>query len=568
MQSRFGITLPNKPLTRSHIHGASSIPLETVTLAEALDDTAMKYPQKEAIIYHSINKARDVMLFEEWQSKSRKIGAALKRLGINLGDNVAILAPNCNEFLIAAWGVFYIGATAVFLSYELKSGEDIISKIKSTKCRGLFIYNDSSSMANRVLEEVLNQDTGLHEIEKPLIISIGKSFDGTHSFDDLLNTPTPAEVDDVIKNMFKINCEDSAFVALTSGSTGTPKIVNINHQAILNSFYYSCSLRGGMDEKSVIFNDRPLSWIGGLMMPVCAVKMGTTGVSIDTSTTVSGTQTEFILECIKSEGCTHMIAMPYLMYDIIHSDLKMKDTITSLETIFVGGQKVPENLVQGMRDIFKGLTVVNLYGSSEIGGTVLSTSISEPLVVDGCVTVGYPIPHTEVKLIDENGYVIPIGQHGEICLRGHNWVSKAFQDEHGWFHTGDIGEMDSAGRLYIFGRCKDMIKRGTLAIVTGPLEQTLATNERIEAVYVVGVPDERLYEEICACIEVKPDANLTADDMRSWCDEVFTAEGTADGISMAPKYFVFVDSFPLRPNGKIDRGQLKTLAMAQLHMSE
>ncbi|CAH1776279.1 unnamed protein product [Owenia fusiformis] len=567
MQSRCGITLPSKPLTKSHIHGASGLPLETLTLAEALENTAMEYPKKEAIIYHSINKAKDVMLFEEWQSKSRKIGAALKKFGINRGDNVAILVPNCNEFLIAAWGVLYIGATAVCLSYELKSGEDIFDKIKSAKCRGLFIYYDNSPMADRVLKRALDQDNGLHEIGKPLIISIGKSFDGTHSFDNLLNIPSPAEVDDVIKNMFKLNCEDNAFIALTSGSTGTPKTVNMNHQALLNSFYFSCSLKGGMDEKSVFFNDRPLSWLGGLMLPVCVVKMGTTGVSIDTSTTVSGTQTEFILECMKSEGCTHIIAMPYLMYDIIHSDSNIKYSITSLKTIIVGGQKIPENLVQRMRDIFKGLTVANVYGSSEIGGPVVTTAISDPLVVDGRVTVGFPIPHAEVKLIDENGYIVPINQPGEVCLRGHNWVSKAFQDEHGWFHTGDIGEMDSAGRLYIFGRCKDMIKRGTLSIVTGPLEQTLATNESIEGVYVVGVPDERLYEEICACIEVKPDANLTADDMRSWCDEVFTAEGTADGISMAPKYFVFVDSFPLRPNGKLDRGQLKTLAMAQLKMS-
>ncbi|CAH1776280.1 unnamed protein product [Owenia fusiformis] len=510
---------------------------------------------------------KDVLVFEEWQSKSRKIGAALKKFGINRGDNVAILAPNCNEFLIAAWGVLYIGATVVCLSYELKSGEDIFNKIKSAKCRGLFIYNDNSPIANRVIERVVNQDNELNENTKPVIISIGKPFGNSNFYDDILLIPKQIEVDDVIRNMLQQNCEDDAFIVLTSGSSGSPKAVPISHQAMLNAYYFSCSLRGGIDDKSVFFNDRPLSWLGGLNLAVCVARIGVTGISIDTSTTVSEKQTEFLLECLKSEKCTHLMAMPYLMYDIIHSDSKTKYSIESLETIFVCGQKIPENLVEGMKHIFKGLTVVNAYGSSEIGGTMVTTAISEPLVVNGRVTVGFPVPHAEVKLIDENGYIVPINQPGEVCLRGHNWVSKAFQDEHGWFHTGDIGEMDSAGRLYIFGRCKDMIKRGTLSIVSGPLEQTLATNESIEGVYVVGVPDERLYEEICACIEVKPDANLTAEDMRNWCDEVFTEEGTADGKSMAPKYFVFVDSFPLRPNGKLDRIQLRATAMKQLCLS-
>ncbi|CAH1776278.1 unnamed protein product [Owenia fusiformis] len=568
MQNRCGITLPTKPLSKSYLHGASCHPLETLTLAEALENTAVKYPQKEAMIYYSINKKKDVLVFEEWQSKSRKIGAALKKLGINRGDNVAILAPNCNEFLIAAWGVLYIGATVVCLSYELKSGEDIFNKLSITKCRGLFIYNDNNPMTKQVLERLMNCDKGWYRYEyaTPVVVTIGITFDGTKSYDQLLSISKQADVDDVIKNMFKQNCEDIAFIALTSGSTGAPKTVPINHQSILNAYYFSCKLRGGMDEGSIFFNDGPFTWLGGLMLPVSVVRLGVTGVSIHTSATVSERQTDFTLKCIKSERCTHIMAMAYLMYDIIKSDSEMKYSITSLETIFIGGQKVPINLVEGMRDVFKALTVVNLYGASEIGGAVVTTDICDPLVVDGRVTVGFPIPHAEVKLIDENGYIVPINQPGEVCLRGHNWVSKAFQDEHGWFHTGDIGEMDSAGRLYIFGRCKDMIKRGTLSIVTGPLEQTLATNESIEGVYVVGVPDERLYEEICACIEVKPGANLTAEDMRNWCDEVFTAEGTADGKSMAPKYFVFVDSFPLRPNGKLDRIQLRATAMKQLHL--
>ncbi|CAH1774020.1 unnamed protein product [Owenia fusiformis] len=558
------ITLPNAPLTRSYLYGAPKTPLVDMTLAEALNKTTEKYPEKIAITYlDPTQETSHSMTFLEWQKSSKNLAASLKKMGITSRHHVAILAPNCKEFLIATWGLFYIGATAVFLSHELKSGEDILGKLKATKCKGLIIFNDDGPMVSSIIETILFDPKC--RVPTRFIVTIGQStHDGIHSLQTLINSAREADLSNLERATGgNLSGNNDAIVCFTAGTTGNPKAVPLNHVSLINAFTFILR-RFGIDDQQVFFNDRPLTWLGGFLSPLCAVLFGARVVSVDTSKTVNQHDTEFILGTMNREDVTHAMTLPYLLYDIVHFGEKSEYKLRHLKAIFVSGQMVPSNLVADMIAAYPNITAFNAYGNTETSGPIVTIFAGENLMQDGSVTVGLPIPHCEVKIIDSNDKITPINESGEVCLRGPNWVSRPYRDSEGWFRTGDIGKMSTNGRLFILGRCKDMIKRGTRSILPSYLETVIATHPSVESVCVVGVPDERLYEEICACIVVKAGATLTAEDMTSWCDEVFAAEGTADGMSMAPKYFIFVDSLPVATIGKIDRKNLWDHAVTTL----
>lgn len=179
----------------------------------------------------------------------------------------------------------------------------------------------------------------------------------------------------------------------------------------------------------------------------------------------------------------------------------------------------------------------------------------------------------EVKLIDNSGAVVPVGEQGEICVRSV-WRFVSYQnsgeqfreavDPHNWFHTRDIGHLRKDGNVIVHGRIKEWISSGTVKFFPWSIENSLSKIPGVDQVFAVGVPDPRLYQVVCACVLPKPDVTLTVEDLKKFCDETFVDVSTAVGVSSKPRYYVIMNEVPLTRSGKIDRRTVSIRAQEQL----
>lgn len=191
--------------------------------------------------------------------------------------------------------------------------------------------------------------------------------------------------------------------------------------------------------------------------------------------------------------------------------------------------------------------------------------------------IGVPFDSVEVKIIDEQGNVVPHGKTGELVVRcvwrcaGYKNMASVFHkslDDSGWFHTGDIAHFRKDGNLVVNGRYQERLSIGTTKVFPWPVEKALKQCYGVMNVYAVGVPDVRLNQVICACVQHEPDVKLTADDIYKYCDEIFLNESTAMGISLKPKYCLVLEEVPLTPSGKIDRRRIAAIAKGKLGLEQ
>ncbi|CAH1776501.1 unnamed protein product [Owenia fusiformis] len=319
------------------------------------------------------------------------------------------------------------------------------------------------------------------------------------------------------------------------------------------------------------FNDRPMSWVGGaLFMGACAAGHFTL-VTIDTRHLTCQANPATVLKILQEERVAFALLLPYILYDLLKlDDSAISSDLSALKVVLTTGQRLDINMIEK----FKAKTSANVtmgYGITEVNGAV---SVIFPYgdFYKQHTTVGYPSEHSEVSIqnyMDKSlNRIMPINTSGEICIRGpgimtcylNNPVAtKEAIDEDGWYHTGDVGTMTPYGYITITGRLSHFIKRGTVIIQPAKIEAELMKHPKIHNVQVIGVSDPRLFEELCACLIPEKDCNLTEEEIRQWCDSVFS-DDNLDGLSSAPKYFIFLEKCPVKPNGKTDTLALKELA--------
>lgn len=512
------IILDSRYTMTSYVHNVPKQPFQTVTVMQCLDTKASQNPDQEVCIFYDDHDHRSALTFAQFHDQSYQFAAALLQIGFKPGSRVAIMAPNCPEFVVGQMALSRLGIVVVLLGMG-KPTEALKDTLNKHSCCGLLCHLSQDSKNQEETIETLaasrSSDTSDDSCIFTGLIVIGGVPDNApanvYTYDKLLEMGETLDVSSVKVIQDTIQFDDPFITLSTSGSTGEPKLSLFSHHQMVNRTLILSGVIGINDSSSVQFNDRPFTWIGGFMGLVTVPLRGAKVVSIiNTSLTVQNAESSRALGIIQNERCTIAAILPYLMYDI--GSRQGAYDLSCLKVAGTGGQPIPQTLASAFLKMYPSVKIVGIYGCTEATLAAFVSWDAQRVNSDAYITEmgSYEIADAvEIKLTDDEGRVVKRDERGEINIRGvvvmteyldNEEATQKSLDKFGWFHTGDIGVMNKEGHLKIVGRKSDMIKRATRTIFPAEVESVLSKYPSIGQVTVVGVPDARLYEDLCACV--------------------------------------------------------------------
>lgn len=353
----------------------------------------------------------------------------------------------------------------------------------------------------------------------------------------------------------KLSFDDAINIQFTSGTTGKPKGATLSHHNIVNNAYF-LGLRMGYDQRPQVRVCLPVPMYHCFGSVIAAMSMAVHGITLVFPS--SGYNSLANLEAIQNEKCNFVYGTPTMFADLLGRDLHKYD-LSSVEAGLIGGSPCPPEILRRLISKMNMKEITILYGTTENSPL---TFLGFPQDKDELKlnTVGCISHHTEAKVVDPNtGQIVPLGASGELMIRGYCVMLGYWQDlektrevisEDRWYKTGDTASLNNLGYCRIEGRMKDMIIRGGENIYPAEVEDYLHKHPSVLEVQVVGVKDERLGEQVCACIRLRKGKTLTAQEIQDFC------KGKISHVKI-PHYVIFVDSYPLTASGKIKKNILK-----------
>ncbi|WP_350432996.1 AMP-binding protein [Shewanella sp. H8] len=557
------------PLTQSEYHGVTSTTLTDKTIGQYFDDIANTYPDNLAVVVHHQQIRWN---YRQYQAKIDALATGLLTLGIEPGDRVGIWSPNNIEWCLTQFATAKIGAIMVCINpaYRPEELEYSLSNVgcRAVICADKFKSSDYLQMLNELLPELSTSTAGkLTTLSLPqleFVIRMGTDrTPGMLNFNDLL-----LEVNDNAQHVLatiadSLNTHDAINIQFTSGTTGSPKGATLSHHNILNNAYLVADAMS-FTSKDKLCMPVPLYHCFGMVLGslACVIHASAAvypGESFDPLTT---------LQVIDNERCTALHGVPTMFIaELEHPQFNQFD-LSSLRTGIMAGATCPEEVMRRVQELMYMTEVLIGYGQTECSPLNHITEIDSPIEKQ-VLTVGRALPHTEVKIINEFGDVVAIGQPGEVCSRGYcimqgYWndpvKTAATIDSTGWLHSGDIGQMDELGYVQIVGRIKDMIIRGGENIYPREIEEKLYSHKDVQDAAVFGVQSDKYGEEVCAWIKVRANADITEDDIRHFLTEKFA-------YFKVPRYIKFVEQYPMTVTGKIQKFKMRELMYQELHQA-
>ncbi|XP_048741574.2 medium-chain acyl-CoA ligase ACSF2, mitochondrial-like [Ostrea edulis] len=539
----------------SYICTPRTIPYKYKTIPQVFNEITTSFPDQEILIYRGIEGTRESLTCRQLQTHATKIAGFLIRKGIKKGDKIAISGSNTLEYAIAELAIIMAGGIVVHVPFSITDTSDVYEIVSKAECKGFLI---DPGKRNEYLEMILQLNACLmkHSNVSPLIfLRKSKYFS---SYDDLQGVlQSEEEIEVEFPTLYP---EDEIVIFTTSGSTGKPKMVPKTHFHATNNHMMS---------SGKTYNDRPFAWIGGC--PILTVFQGLPRVFCDSSIAIEGHSTMKIWEVIKEEKCTSAILLPYFLLDLVAKEANYKDSF-QLDVVVTGGQPI-DNLHAKIVGVYT-KTLSNLYGLTE----AFFASVLPPISTAAEMKtgdVGKPIPGIEVKIIDGDGNVLRKHENGELCIRSICGLEKFYRNTGNtdevllpgkWFRSGDIAHINEDNHIILKGRMKEYISRGTRKIMPSSIEEVIITMNGIRNAIVVGVPDKRLYEEVCVCYVTDPGHEISPTDVKQFCLENFVGHDAIDGLGEMPMYFIRFHSLPMLVNGKINKNQMRINAIQQLEL--
>ena len=536
----------------SYCNGASPHSLLGETIGDNLRRIAATYPAREALVDMPTGRR---WTYAQLDADTDTVGLGLLALGIDAGDRVGIWAPNCAEWVLLQYATAKVGAILVninpaYRSHELayvlrQSGTKLLV---SAEC---FKTSDYRSM----IEEVRGS---LDSLERVIYV-------GTPDWDQLLDAGTPASTEALAARSAALAFDDPINIQYTSGTTGFPKGATLSHHNILNNAYFvgeGC----GYTEYDRVCVPVPFYHCFGMVMG----NLGSTTHGACIVIPAPGFDPAATLAAVQAERCTSLYGVPTMFIaELGLSDFAGYD-LSSLRTGIMAGSPCPVEVMKRVISEMHMTEVTICYGMTETSPVSTQTTADDDL--DRRVsTVGRVHPHLEVKVIDpETGRPVPRGGHGELCTRGYSvmlgyWNEPAKTaeaiDSARWMHTGDLAVMDEAGYLNIVGRIKDMVIRGGENIYPREVEEFLYTHPEIEDVQVIGVPDLKYGEELCAWVKLRAGSELTAEQVRQFCTGKIAHY-------KVPRYVRFTVDFPMTVTGKVQKFKMRATSIEELGLHE
>ena len=533
----------------SYTHGASSVPLLGETIGDNLRRTVERFPQREALVVPHQNYRATYA--ELWDQVSRAALGLLAR-GVKKGDRVAIWSPNRFEWVIAQYATSRLGAILVNINPAYKSSELAYSLQQSQAslmllARG-FRTTDYVGMLDDVREHCpdLRQSIVLDDEWPALLADADRA-----SADDLRALERTLQFDEPIN------------IQYTSGTTGFPKGATLSHHNILNNGYFVGEALGYTEHDRVCIPVPFYHCFGMVIGNLACTSHGSCMVVPS-----EGYEPLAVMDTVQAERCTSLYGVPTMFIGELDHPRFAEFDYSSLRTGVMAGSPCPVEVMKKVQAQMHMPEVTICYGMTETSPVSTQSSTDDPL--DKRVgTVGRIHPHVEIKIVDAaTNEIVGRGQPGELCTRGYSVMlgywnnAEATQqaiDSARWMHTGDLATMDDEGYLNIVGRIKDMIIRGGENIYPREIEEFLYTHPDVSDVQVIGVPSARYGEEVMAWVKVREGASLSEEALDAFC------RGTIATFKI-PRYWKFVDAFPMTVTGKIQKFKMRETAITDLSL--
>ena len=543
----------------SYVSGVGTQPLLGETIGACFDRIVDRFGEREALVVRHQNIRWS---YRELQRRTNNLAVSLRRLGLNPGERIGIWSQNNAEWLLAQLATAKAGLILVNINPAYRSIE-VQYALNKVQCRALIVspYFKSSNyleMLQELAPELAHCKPGkLASAALPslsLVIRLGEErTPGMLNFDALLSDARATELARLESVGATLQFDDPINIQFTSGTTGQPKGATLTHHNILNNGYFVGAAMQ-FSEVDRLCIPVPLYHCFGMVLGnlVC-ITHGATMVYPDESFSA-----ESVLSTIEAERCTALHGVPTMFIAMLEHPRFAQCDLSSLRTGMMAGAPCPVELMQKVIDRMHMRQVTIGYGMTETSPISFQSSMDDSLE-HRVSTVGRVLPHLEVKIVDEEGGIVPHGVTGELLTRGYSVMRGYWDDElrtresidaAGWMHSGDLATLDAEGYCRIVGRSKDMIIRGGENIYPREVEEFLHRHPKIQDVQCVGVPDAKYGEELCACIILRPGTKSSAEEIREFC------RGQIAHYKV-PRYVKFVDSFPMTVTGKVQKFLLR-----------
>jgi len=532
----------------SYVYGASSIPLLGQTIGGNLKKTVEKYPNQEALVcVHQNYRAT----YQEFYNQTTAVAKALIFSGAKAGDRIGIWSSNRYEWVLLQYATARIGTILVNINPAYRTHE-LTYVLNQSEIR--FIFSSLNFKSSNYKEMV--------EYAKEVCPTLEHEIFFDDNWEDFLNNGQYISDDTLHSFEEHVQFDDPVNIQYTSGTTGFPKGVTLSHHNILNNGYF-IGIRLKYSEQDRVCIPVPFYHCFGMVIGnICCTAHGACMVIPNDSF-----DPEITLKTVSDEKCTSLYGVPTMFI----AELAVKDFETfdfsHLRTGVMAGSVCPPEIMKKVENLMNIKEMSICYGMTETSPvstqTLIGTSLEKQVS-----TVGTVQDHLEIKIIDENGKTVERGETGELCTRGYSVMLKYWNDPENtkkvlddarWMHTGDMAVMDEEGYITISGRIKDLIIRGGENISPKEIEDFLYTYPNILDVQIIGIPSEKFGEEVMAWVKVRKGSVITETELLDYC------KGKIAHYKV-PKYWKFVDEFPMTISGKIRKVEMREISVKELEL--